>query len=634
MLAHFVELIDGCCLSPGDKAYLVSQRFVDLLRSEPQGCKKLSNSDLLLNGRIKPDIQLGRDYVLVTRDVWTILSGAFTASPEFSCTVLPDGSPELSLLQLSVRFGQRTRDLKVSRSMRRSELSQLIRTEFGLGEGFLVCPRNLTAQVRVADPIGRSLDSDTRLDIVFRSTAAPVVRVVPGPPVPAIQLASGLKNLGNTCFMNASLQALLSFDSLLNSVETRLGGADFLRSTRLTGVFLNLCLAVKQSRTVVDPTEFKRCIGELVPFLKGRRQEDAHEFTTFLLDKLKDECDFFRTLFFGRLQNETICGLCHEASTADELFSSISLPLAESRRLVWSPYDLTRPLQRVCSLPRVPAILVGRDVNGRNRVTAEVLPEFVTIFVLERPDLEPGFGYAMLRLQNEAKTPCSIPILIRVPLAVELGDDEFEQIFRERLLPITEGCPIVFHKRPSMFTLNDDGVVCNEFIEIAVHNQVSDIRLKMTLSSALPVTELIERYFREMALDIDNKSLCGACGGESCALRRVTLVEAPENLVLQLKRFKVRGKEFRRDDSDVVVPPLLDLTPFFIQMQHQPVTYQQIAVVNHFGSLVSGHYTAYGMRAGKWLYFDDSVVTVRDPPVGGSQSPYLLYYARLRRPIS
>jgi ubiquitin C-terminal hydrolase len=185
-----------------------------------------------------------------------------------------------------------------------------------------------------------------------------------------------------------------------------------------------------------------------------------------------------------------------------------------------------------------------------------------------------------------------------------------------------------------MFTLNDDGVVCNEFIGVVVHNQVSDIRLKMTLSSALPVTELMERYFREMALDVDNKSLCRACGGESCALRRVTLVEAPENLILQLKRFKVRGKEFRRDDSDVVVPPLLDLTPFFIQMQHQPVTYQLIAVVNHFGSVVSGHYTAYGMRAGKWLYFDDSVVTVRDPPFGGSQSPYLLYYARLRLPIS
>jgi ubiquitin C-terminal hydrolase len=57
-----------------------------------------------------------------------------------------------------------------------------------------------------------------------------------------------------------------------------------------------------------------------------------------------------------------------------------------------------------------------------------------------------------------------------------------------------------------------------------------------------------------------------------------------------------------RDDSDVVVPPFLDLTLFFTQTQYQPVMYELTVGVSHFRSLVGGHYLGYGMRAGEWLY--------------------------------
>jgi ubiquitin C-terminal hydrolase len=49
-----------------------------------------------------------------------------------------------------------------------------------------------------------------------------------------------------------------------------------------------------------------------------------------------------------------------------------------------------------------------------------------------------------------------------------------------------------------------------------------------------------------------------------------------------------------RDDFYVLVPQLLDLTLFFTQMQYERVMYELIALVNHFGSLVGGHYTAHG----------------------------------------
>ena len=56
-------------------------------------------------------------------------------------------------------------------------------------------------------------------------------------------------------------------------------------------------------------------------------------------------------------------------------------------------------------------------------------------------------------------------------------------------------------------------------------------------------------------------------------------------------------------------------------------------IVNHMGSLNSGHYTAYVKSDGKWIYFDDSRYTeVKDEKDIISRNAYILVYINKNQP--
>jgi ubiquitin C-terminal hydrolase len=84
-----------------------------------------------------------------------------------------------------------------------------------------------------------------------------------------------------------------------------------------------------------------------------------------------------------------------------------------------------------------------------------------------------------------------------------------------------------------------------------------------------------------------------------------------------------------RDDSEVIVPDVIDLTSFFREQQEREVKYQLVAIVNHMGNMRAGHYTAFGKREGKWIYFNDATVIERNPPMDASSAAYLVCYSRI-----
>ena len=58
--------------------------------------------------------------------------------------------------------------------------------------------------------------------------------------------------------------------------------------------------------------------------------------------------------------------------------------------------------------------------------------------------------------------------------------------------------------------------------------------------------------------------------------------------------------------------------------------YDCIGVVNHYGDLGSGHYTAFAKNPydGKWRQFDDNRVTIIEPRHVMTEHAYLLFYLR------
>lgn len=92
----------------------------------------------------------------------------------------------------------------------------------------------------------------------------------------------------------------------------------------------------------------------------------------------------------------------------------------------------------------------------------------------------------------------------------------------------------------------------------------------------------------------DNAWYCGRCKELRMANKKLEIWTAPDILVIHLKRFSA-ARQFR-DKLDVVVDfPIegLDLNDKVGLTEGKDLTYDLIAVDNHYGGLGGGHYTAY-----------------------------------------
>ncbi|RZF35204.1 hypothetical protein LSTR_LSTR014241 [Laodelphax striatellus] len=172
---------------------------------------------------------------------------------------------------------------------------------------------------------------------------------------------TGLKNLGNTCYMNSIVQCLSNTDQL----RRQMCAFDPAAGRRTTGHGASIALemdkvvrklwAGKHKNFPCD--ELKNVVGKLKASFRGYEQQDSHEFLTILLDWLHEELnkpDEFRELsgadeasgerawgefrrknnsivadlFYGQLKSTVTCQTCAKMSVTFEPFSNLSLPLS------------------------------------------------------------------------------------------------------------------------------------------------------------------------------------------------------------------------------------------------------------------------------------------------------------------
>lgn len=94
----------------------------------------------------------------------------------------------------------------------------------------------------------------------------------------------GIRNIGNTCYMNSVLQCLSNTKSLTDSVLDDMDGAD----GKLIRVYRDLLSRIwtASDSHPVDTTAFKSAFQRLSPRFAGYEQQDAQEFLRLLLDRL------------------------------------------------------------------------------------------------------------------------------------------------------------------------------------------------------------------------------------------------------------------------------------------------------------------------------------------------------------
>lgn len=152
--------------------------------------------------------------------------------------------------------------------------------------------------------------------------------------------------------------------------------------------------------------------------------------------------------------------------------------------------------------------------------------------------------------------------------------------------------------------------------------------LVLSLDCLGTVGQGLSRLTANELLTGKNKYKCGTCKTMQDARKQTTIYNAPENLIIHLKRFHFAGKSSKLT-KPVEFEQRLDLGQYMSPGRPSGI-YKLVGVLVHQGSSAStGHYYAFGKGShGTWNEFNDTSVSQSGIERVLRQQAYMLFYVR------
>ncbi|KAI8614735.1 hypothetical protein BC830DRAFT_358108 [Chytriomyces sp. MP71] len=177
-------------------------------------------------------------------------------------------------------------------------------------------------------------------------------------PIPA---GPGLHNLGNTCFLNSTLQCLTYTPPLATYLLSRSHSQKCRQTSYCT--FCELERHVTRALTAAKghgPMTPKTIVGRLksvAKHLRVGRQEDSHEFLRYFIDSLQNNClvgleklthvqketTIIHQIFGGYLQSRIFCTVCKTPSDTVDSCLDMSLEIKNANTLDKALAHFTKP---------------------------------------------------------------------------------------------------------------------------------------------------------------------------------------------------------------------------------------------------------------------------------------------------
>ena len=107
----------------------------------------------------------------------------------------------------------------------------------------------------------------------------------------------GLKNIGETCYINSILQCLSQTQKLTNYFLNKFKYNENDNKKKVSNAFYIVLKSLwdyKNNNTPYGPYTFKKVIGEENPLFKGEEQQDSKDFYIFLLEKIHQELNIIK----------------------------------------------------------------------------------------------------------------------------------------------------------------------------------------------------------------------------------------------------------------------------------------------------------------------------------------------------
>ncbi|XP_004639115.1 inactive ubiquitin carboxyl-terminal hydrolase 50 [Octodon degus] len=174
-------------------------------------------------------------------------------------------------------------------------------------------------------------------------------------------------------------------------------------------------------------------------------------------------------------------------------------------------------------------------------------------------------------------------------------------------------------------------IMCLKCENCTFKNEVFTV-LSLPIPSEYECTlqDCLQCFCQRDTLTWSNQIHCSFCETKQETAVRAGISKAPKIIIFHLKRFDIQGQVKRKLRTDIHYPLAnLDLTPYVSPVFRKHPSYSLCAVVNHFGDLDSGHYTAFckNSETQAWYSFDDTRVSEIPATSVQTTTAYLLFYS-------
>uniref|UniRef100_A0A8C4JNT0 Ubiquitin carboxyl-terminal hydrolase n=1 Tax=Dromaius novaehollandiae TaxID=8790 RepID=A0A8C4JNT0_DRONO len=503
----------------------------------------------------------------------------------------------------------------------------------------------------------------------------------------------GLSNLGNTCFFNAVMQNLsqtpvlreLLKEAKMSGTTLKIEPPEFSMEPQLIkldqpgpltlAMYHFLTEMQETKKGIVTPKELFAQVCKKAIRFKGYQQQDSQELLRYLLDGMRAEeiqrvsagilktltdsnkqneeelkkkvkeyekkkgiQSFVDRIFGGELTSTIMCEECRTVSLVHESFLDLSLPVLDDQ-------------VRNCTC--------FTDVQSMHENTGKPEQEHVE-----------NDSYMDLPMENLDSPIRFVNGLDNLSLREDDDNEEEEELATDfsnlHLCANTESDISILDDLQSVPTKIRE--VVTEDPETAFCTLANREDLNLEEGS---IHHCLYQFTHNEKLSETNKLLCDVCTRRHCgpkkslksekkcvytnAKKQMLISLAPPILTLHLKRFQQVGFNLRKVNRHIKFPEVLDLAPFCsVKCKVSGVLYSLYGVVEHSGTMRSGHYTAYAkMRnmnnhlsdlvlrgestkaletepvKGQWFHISDTHVQAVSASKVLSSQAYLLFYERL-----
>ena len=128
----------------------------------------------------------------------------------------------------------------------------------------------------------------------------------------------------------------------------------------------------------------------------------------------------------------------------------------------------------------------------------------------------------------------------------------------------------------------------------------------------------------------DDSWFCSRCKKLEKSKQKLQIYKPPNYLIILLKRYNYKkelGQTFSGEKNNIFISyPTnnFDITEYIEGPEKNKAKYDLYGVIEHYGTLNQGHYTAICKNDGNWVSYNDSSIKIVDTPV--SKNAYVLFY--------